>query len=66
MACDICGKVGTRLVDLHKEYQTTEIKQICPECEKVVNDTLWKIRAVTMKMNTSLIVRFMNKLRGVS
>ena len=64
MACDICKKVGTPLAPLNAEYQTAEIKAICPDCEKVVNDTLWKIRGFTAKQNISLLKRFMNVLSG--
>ncbi len=44
MACDICGKVGTSLTPLHGIYQTDDIKDICPDCEKIVNAQLSKIQ----------------------
>ena len=63
MACDICGKVGTMLVPLLDVYRTKDIHDICGDCEKVVNDKLLKIRAVTFNMNKSLLIRFMEALK---
>lgn len=64
MACDICGKTGVPLVDLMDSYKTSEIAQICPECEKVVNVRLAKIKTVTHNIAADLIKRFMSVLRG--
>lgn len=66
MACDLCAARGTRLIDLLSDYATDDVKQICPACEKVVNDHLWKVRAVTANMNKSLLRRFIETLRGIS
>lgn len=63
MACDICGENGKPLVDLLPAYQTEKVKQICPECEKTINNQLWKIRAVTAKINQSLVQRFMTSMK---
>lgn len=63
-ACDICGAQDQALVDLLAEYQTRDIKEICHPCEAAVNDQLWKIRMLSVKMNTSMLQRFMNMLRG--
>ena len=59
MACDICGKTGTFLVPLLSLYQTDDIKEICSECEKKVNDHLWKMKEMSTKMNTNFLIRFM-------
>ena len=64
MDCDTCGANDKSLVDLRTEYQTTEIKQICPACEKVINDHLWKLRAATQNINKSLLQRFMACLKN--
>ena len=64
MACDICSSNEKTLVDLRTEYQTENVKQICPACEKTINDHLWKIRAVTTKMNQSLLKRFMEAMKA--
>ena len=64
MACDICSENGKTLVDLRPEYQTENVKQICPECEKTINYHLWKIRSVTTKMNQSLLKRFMGAMKS--
>lgn len=63
MACDICGSSEKTLVDLKDQYKTDHIKQICPDCERIINDHLWKIRAVTTKINQSLLKRFMEVLK---
>jgi len=59
MACDICGKVGIETVTLLDSYQTNTIKVICPECEKVVNSHLSKVRSVTHNILCDLMKRFM-------
>lgn len=64
MACDICGKTGTYLTDLRDIYQTEDIKQMCPECGKIVNKQLGKIQSMTGKMQRSLLKNFMKVLKG--
>lgn len=64
MACDICGANDKTLVDLRDEYKTKDIKQICPECESVVNKHLWKVRKVTDNILGDLMRRFMLRLKG--
>ncbi len=64
MACDICGKTGTELIDLLDVYRTSEIKQICPSCVKEVEKCLFKIKALSAKMTSSLFSRFMMALKG--
>lgn len=63
MACDICGRNDKELTDLLEGYRTENIKQLCPSCEKIINDHLWKIRAVTMNINRSLLKRFMEAIK---
>lgn len=64
MACDICGKVGTTLTPLRDIYQTDDIKDICPDCEKIVNAQLNKIQASHGQAQRSLLKRFMTILKG--
>ena len=66
MACDICGKVGTPLADLLEPYQTDEIKAICPECEKVVNDQKRKLQSWTSTLLARLLKQFMRARRNKS
>jgi hypothetical protein len=66
MACDICGKVGTSLTPLHDIYQTDDIKDICPDCEAIVNIQLNKIRDSHTQAQQSLLKRFMEILKGKS
>jgi len=63
MACDICGKTGTSLSDLRSAYATSDIKSICPDCEKVVNRQLSKIQTVTSRMVIDLLKRFICGMR---
>ena len=64
MACDICGSNEKPLVDLRDEYKTESVKQICPGCEKTINEHLWKIRAVTARMSESLLKRFIKAVKA--
>lgn len=61
MACDICGKRGTALADLLDGYKTADIKAICPECERIVNKQVWKIRDVQDGFLKTLVKRFMTE-----
>lgn len=63
MACDICGKTGTTLVPLLDSYRTDAIKDICPSCEEMVNDHLWKLKDMSSKMYTNFFKRFMENCK---
>jgi len=63
MSCDICGKNGVYLDVLREEYQTEEIKDLCPDCMQIVNDHLWKIKKIQIKMTQSLLKQFLSLLR---
>jgi protein-arginine kinase activator protein McsA len=63
MACDICGKSEMNLQQLHKEYQTEEIKDICHDCSKKVNDHLWTLRLWASKMNEGFLKQWMMNMR---
>lgn len=58
MACDLCGKTGTRLSDLLTIYQTKDVQQICPDCTEVVNKHLSKVKSVTHNILVELMNRF--------
>ena len=64
MACDICGKTGTGLESLNDQFQTDDIKEICPRCARDVNDHLWKIRALTSNILRIWLKRFMEERKG--
>ncbi len=63
MACDICGKPAGNPETLVERYATEDIKEICSSCMKQVNDHLWKLRAMSNKMNESFLKQFMQNLR---
>lgn len=65
MACDICGKTGVRLQDLHEPYQTEDIKQTCDECSAIVDRRLGKIKVLTFQMTCDLLKRFMRQRKAV-
>lgn len=64
MACDMCGKTGTPLVDLVNSYKTNEIAVICHDCERVVNKQLNKVRQVTSNILVDTMKRFMLNRKG--
>lgn len=64
MACDICGKTGTHLVDLLDAYQTSDIKAICPACEKVVNRKNGKLLTMVLNIKSDLMKRFIQETRS--
>lgn len=57
MACDTCGKNNSPLVDLRDAYRTDAVKQVCPACEKIINDQLWKVRGVSPKAERGIAIR---------
>lgn len=63
MACDICGKSEMNLQQLNEEYQSKEIKDICSQCSKQVNDHLWNLRLWSSKMNESFLKQWMMNMR---
>lgn len=64
MACDICGKTGTVLESLNNQYQTEQIKEICPDCTRDVNNHLWDIRKLTQNILEVWLKRFMENRRA--
>jgi hypothetical protein len=66
MACDICGKTGTNLVDLLDAYQTADIKAICPACEKIVNRKNGKLLSMVLNMKQDLMKRFMQETKAAN
>lgn len=66
MACDICGKTGTNLVDLLPAYQTDDIKDICPSCEKIVNRKHGKLLSMVLNIKAELLKNFMQERKRVS
>ncbi len=66
MACDVCGKTGTDLVDLLSTYQTADIKSICPSCEKIVNRKHGKLLSMVLNIKAELMKNFMKERKNVS
>ena len=63
MKCDICGSESyTR--HIQEWYRTDDVKEVCEDCEKVINDKLDKIKETTQKINESLIKRFITYLKN--
>lgn len=44
--CDMCGKETSNLFELLECYRTKEIKDLCNECIKPVNNQLFNLRQV--------------------
>lgn len=64
MACDICGCNNKPLSDLLDNYQTEDIKQVCPECGEILNKQLRKIKRLTTGLTGTWFKQFMNNLKG--
>ena len=61
MACDICGNNSKPLTDLREIYQTSEIKQICTDCEAVVNKKNSELLTFVLKLRSSWLKKFMEE-----
>lgn len=66
MACDLCGAKGTTLSDLVPKYRTDEVRQICPACERMANNQIWKIRAYQEGVLKTLVKRWLNNTKKES
>lgn len=67
MECDICGKESRSYMDfndLSVNYQTDGIKNICKDCESILNKHLDKIRSVINKIRVSLMKRVISNLKS--
>lgn len=64
MACDICGATGLVHNVLKPNYQTEDIKAICPGCEKLVNDRALKLMSWAQRLREELCKRFMRERRA--
>lgn len=58
LACDVCGKKCAVLTELVTEYQTTEVKEVCDGCLKVLNVELDKVRKATRQILFGWMRRF--------
>ena len=64
MACDICKNNTKSLVDLREIYQSDEVKQVCPDCEKVLNTELNKIQVAAGKIQRGWFKNRIKQLLG--
>lgn len=64
MACDICGNNTKPLEPLREIYQTAEVKQVCPDCTKVLNKELRKIQDVTTAIHVGWFKNLIARLRS--
>lgn len=63
-SCDICGKESDYLAELLTSYQTTEVKECCRDCEKVLNEHKSKLQTVTARILTDWLKRFIAERRA--
>ena len=64
MACDICKNNTKSLVDLREIYQSEEVRQVCPDCEKVLNVELSKIQVAAGKIQRGWFKNRIKQLLG--
>lgn len=64
MACDICGQTGKPLTSLRDSYQTAEVKDICYDCEKIVNRQHSKLLSMVLNILADLLKRFITEKRA--
>lgn len=62
--CDICGERTEYLAELLTSYQTTDIREVCRECEKVLNEHKSKLQTVTARILTDWLKRFIAERRA--
>ena len=62
MACDICKNNTKSLVDLREIYQTEEVRQVCPDCNKVLDKELSKIQSAVSNIQIGWFKNRINQL----
>jgi hypothetical protein len=63
MKCDICGDSTMLTTILREPYQSKNIKYVCPDCEREVNDVLCKMRSYLLAQMSTFVKLFMRKKR---
>ncbi len=62
--CDVCGKNTDRLADLLETHQTPDIKEVCYDCEKVLNKHKANLQYVTANLLLDWFKRFMEERKA--
>lgn len=60
-SCDICSAPAT--VTLNSIYATLEVREVCHECSKEIQDTLDKIRKVWWQTEQKYVKRRIRAMR---
>ena len=65
--CDICGlAVGEyKLIELHKNYVTKDIKDVCPDCHHEIINAKIKIEDVLNPIKVSWIKKNILKMKDI-
>lgn len=64
MACDICKNNTKSLTDLREIYQTDAVKQVCPDCNKVLDKELSKIQSAVSNIQCGWFKNRIKQLMG--
>ena len=64
MACDICKNNTKSLFDLREIYQTEEVRQVCPDCNKVLDKELSKIQSAVANIQCGWFKNRIKQLLG--
>ena len=60
--CDICHKTAPYVNELLDCYKTDKIEDVCPDCDRIINVQLRKIKSVTTRMTINLFKSYMTNL----
>ena len=60
--CDICWKETDELVELMNSYKTTNIKEVCNPCRKILDEHKSKLQTVTAMVLTTWLVEFIQNM----
>ena len=63
MACDICGQSGKSLYNILESFQTPEIKDVCNDCLKRVEEYKSKSLSAAIDAMTVDVKRYMETQR---
>ena len=64
MACDICSKAGVPVESLHDQYTTREIRFVCVECSRAVNEKNGALLSSMLKKKADELKAFMVERRA--
>ena len=66
LRCDACGKSlksSSDLNEIKKQYETDEVKEVCDECMREIDNAIVRINDYLFQIKQTQVQRFVNFLK---